>query len=240
MMKEKLNSDWLFRAPIDFEYNKYIALNYIKNSENRLNDLKIYPDLHEITINLINIASIGKESKTISLGRTLNEFDDDIEIGDFNYNEIPELISKDKIEINKTINFTYPKLLDLFNFAKSIWTLAFENIDVKVKKNTKAPTNSGYFYYFDKVDNIVYIYSFDIILKNEKYESSSSFKEIYIGDYGNKISIITIMDKLKENNCDISKPIFEITTKQNFPVRETLLPMAKRKLILKNIQTKNL
>jgi hypothetical protein len=48
------------------------------------------------------------------------------------------------------------------------------------------------------------------------------------------------MDKIKENNCDINKPIFEITTKQYFPVRETLLPMAKRKLILKNIQTKNL
>ena len=30
MMNEKLNSDWLFRIPIDFEYNKYIALNYIK------------------------------------------------------------------------------------------------------------------------------------------------------------------------------------------------------------------
>ena len=62
-MNEKLNSDWLFRTPIDFEYNKYIALNYIKKSEDRLNSLKIYPDLHEITLNLINIASIGKIRK---------------------------------------------------------------------------------------------------------------------------------------------------------------------------------
>ena len=48
MMNVKLNSEWLFRSPIDFEYNKYIALNYIKSSEDRLNDLKIYPDLHDI------------------------------------------------------------------------------------------------------------------------------------------------------------------------------------------------
>ena len=48
------------------------------------------------------------------------------------------------------------------------------------------------------------------------------------------------MNKLKENNCNINKLIFEITTKQYFPVRETLIPMAKRKLILKNIKTKNL
>ena len=45
MMNEKLNSEWVFRRPIDFEYNKYIALNYIKSSEGRLNDLKIYPDI---------------------------------------------------------------------------------------------------------------------------------------------------------------------------------------------------
>jgi len=239
MTNVKLNSDWIFRTPIDFEYNKYVALNYIKSSENRLNDLKIYPDLHEITINLINIASIGKESKTISLTRNLNEFDDDIEIGDFNYNEIPELLSKDKIEVNKTINFTYPKLIDLFNFAKSIWTLAFENIDLKIKKNSKAPTNKGYFYYFDKVESILYIYEFNIIINNDKYETNSSFKEIYIGIW-DKISINTIINKLQENNCNINRPIFEITTKQYFPVKETLLPMAKRKIILKNIQTKKL
>ena len=89
MMNVKLNSEWLFRSPIDFEYNKYIALNYIKSSEDRLNDLKIYPDLHDITLNLINIASIGKDNKTISLTRKLNEYDDEIELGDFKYVEIP-------------------------------------------------------------------------------------------------------------------------------------------------------
>ena len=117
-MNEKLNSEWVFRRPIDFEYNKYIALNYIKSSEGILNDLKIYPDLHDITLNLINIASIGKDNKIISLTRELNEYDDEIELGDFRYDEVPELMVKDKSEVSRTINFTYPKLLDLFNFAK--------------------------------------------------------------------------------------------------------------------------
>ena len=31
-----LTSDWLFKKPIDFEYKKYILLNYIKNSENTI------------------------------------------------------------------------------------------------------------------------------------------------------------------------------------------------------------
>lgn len=235
MTNVKLNPEWLFRHPIDFEYNKYVALNYIKSSEGRLNDLKIYPDLHDITINLINIASISKENKTISLTRQLNEYDDEIVIGDFKYDQIPELINKDKTEVNRTINFTYPKFLDLFNFAKSIWSLAFDNIDVKLKKNKTASSSSGYFYYFDKTKKLLYIYSYDILLDDGKYNSNSSFNEVYCGDYDNKISIIKVFDKLKENGCDITKQLYEITSTQDFPVRETVLPIAKRKIIFKNI-----
>lgn len=235
MTNVKLNPEWLFRHPIDFEYNKYVALNYIKSSEGRLNDLKIYPDLHDITINLINIASISKENKTISLTRQLNEYDDEIVIGDFKYDQIPELVNKDKTEVNRTINFTYPKFLDLFNFAKSIWSLAFDNIDVKLKKNKTASSSSGYFYYFDKTKKLLYIYSYDILLDDGKYNSNSSFNEVYCGDYDNKISIIKVFDKLKENGCDITKQLYEITSTQDFPVRETVLPIAKRKIIFKNI-----
>lgn len=233
-MNEKLGSEWVFRHPIDFEYNKYIALNYIKSSESRLNDLKIYPDLHEITVNLINIASIGKDNKTVSLTRQLNEYDDEIELGDFRYDIIPELMVKDKSEVSRTINFTYPKFLDLFNFAKSIWTLAFENIDVKLKKNKVAPSSNGYFYFFDKTKKILYIYSFNILLNDGKYNTSSSFNEIYCGDY-DRVSILKVFDKLKDNGYDITKQIYEITATQDFPVRETIIPIAKRKIIFKNI-----
>lgn len=235
MMNVKLTPEWLFRHPIDFEYNKYVALNYIKSSEGRLNDLKIYPDLHDITINLINIASISKENKTITLTRQLNEYDDEIVIGDFKYDQIPDLINKDKSEVSRTINFTYPKFLDLFNFAKSIWSLAFDNIDVKLKKNKAASSSSGYFYYFDKSKKLLYIYSYDIELEDGKYSSNSVFNEIYCGDYDNKISMIKVFDKLKDNKCDITKQVYEITSTQEFPVRETIIPIAKRKIIFKNI-----
>lgn len=65
---------------------------------------------------------------------------------------------KDKSEVNRTINFTYPKFLDLFNFAKSIWTLAFENIDVKLKKNKAAASSTGYFYFLTKQKIIIYLF----------------------------------------------------------------------------------
>ena len=143
-----LSSDWLFKEPIDFEYKKYILLDYVKNSENRLNALKIYPDLQQVTINIVNIASIVKDRKVISLNKVLDDFDSEINLSDFKFDILPDLGPTEQIEINKTINFTYPKLLDLFNFAKSIWSFAFDNIDLILKKNKQSSLIIGYFYYY--------------------------------------------------------------------------------------------
>jgi hypothetical protein len=80
----------------------------------------------------------------------------------------------------------------------------------------------------------LYIYSFDILLNDGKYSTNSSFNEIYCGDY-DKISLIKVFDKLKEKGYDTTKQTYEVTTTQGFPVRETILPIAKRKIIFKNI-----
>jgi hypothetical protein len=228
-MKERLDSEWLFRSPIDFEYNKYVVLNYIKNSENRLNDLKLYPDLHEITMNLINITSIGKDNKIIYLTKQVNEYDEEMGLADIKYIDIPDLENKEKIEIDKTIKYSYPKFLDLFNFAKSIWTLAFDNIDIKIKKNLNVSSKEGYFYLFDKEVNILYIYYYN----NNK---NNLFLEVVSEPYTGKPSIIKVIQKITEIKGDLEIPIYEIITNKTFPVKETIVPIVKRKLVLKNIQ----
>lgn len=230
-MMERLTPNWLFRLPIDFEYNKYILLNYVKNSENRLNQLKIYPDLQEVTLNIVNIASIAKDNKVIILNKFLNEFDDEIAISDFKFDEIPELNSNEQVEITRTINFSYPKLLDLFNFAKSIWMFAFENIDLNIKKNKNAPIIKGYFYYYSKFNKSLHLYSFDFSEGQSDYDA---FKELFSEEINKSISISTVLTLIKDSGGDLNSIIYEVKTDQELPIKETLIPIAKRKLILKN------
>ena len=40
----KLDPEWMFSQPIDFEYNKYTLLDYIQKCEKSFDDFKIYPD----------------------------------------------------------------------------------------------------------------------------------------------------------------------------------------------------
>lgn len=229
-----LPSDWLFKKPIDFEYKKYILLNYVKNSENRLNELKIYPDLQDVTINIVNIASIVKDNKIISLNKVLSDFDDEINLSDFKFDLIPDLESNEHIEITKTINFTYPKLLDLFNFAKSIWAFAFENIDLNIKKNKQSSLIIGYFYYYCKSNNLLCLYFFDFTKNQDSYSTYNEFEEVFCDVIDKPISIAIILNLIKKHSGENNYVIYEVKSTKEFPVKETLIPIAKRKIMLKN------
>jgi len=229
-----LSSDWLFKEPIDFEYKKYILLDYVKNSENRLNDLKIYPDLQQVTINIVNIASIVKDRKVISLNKVLDDFDSEINLSDFKFDILPDLDPTEQIEINKTINFTYPKLLDLFNFAKSIWSFAFDNIDLILKKNKQSSLIIGYFYYYSKTSGLLCVYFFDFSKNQDSYSTYNEFEEVFYGVIDKTISISIVLNKIKEHSGNNNYIIYEVKTTKEFPVKETLIPIVKRKLILKN------
>jgi hypothetical protein len=196
--------------------------------------LKIYPDLQQVTINIVNIASIVKDRKVISLNKVLDDFDSEINLSDFKFDMLPDLDPTEQIEINKTINFTYPKLLDLFNFAKSIWSFAFDNIDLILKKNKQSSLIIGYFYYYSKTSGLLCVYFFDFSKNQDSYSTYNEFEEVFYGVIDKTISISIVLNKIKEHSGSNNYIIYQVKTTKEFPVKETLIPIVKRKLILKN------
>ena len=61
-MSFKLNPEWLFKEPVDFEYNKYTLLNYLQKCEKGFDNMEIYPDFVELSLHLANIQSLVKEN----------------------------------------------------------------------------------------------------------------------------------------------------------------------------------
>ena len=84
----KLNPEWMFKEPIDFEYNKYTLLDYLQKCEKGFDKMEIYPDFVELSLHLANLQSIVKDS----LESVLTE-EDENEMGDNEY-EIRSIIDK--------------------------------------------------------------------------------------------------------------------------------------------------
>jgi hypothetical protein len=126
----KLNPEWMYKEPIDFEYNKYTLLGYLQKCEKSFENLEIYPDFVELSLHLANVQSIIKENTLLLTEKKFESCDDEILLKEL-YTKKPRKLSEDEEdELDKTIKFSGPKLFDAFNIAKSIWNIAFESIDL--------------------------------------------------------------------------------------------------------------
>ena len=135
-MEFKLNPEWMLKEPLDFEYNKYALLGYLQKCEQSLNNFEIYPDFVEISLHLANVQSLNKENTLLLTNKKFESCDDEIMLRDLFPKKPRELSDDEKIELNKTLQYSNGKLFETFNFAKSMWNIAFDNIDISLKKNT--------------------------------------------------------------------------------------------------------
>jgi hypothetical protein len=231
----KLNPEWMFKEPVDFEYNKYTLLGYLQKCENRFEKFEIYPDFIELSLHLANIQSLIKENTLLLTEKKFEDCDDEILIKEL-YSKIPpKLKDEEQEEINKTLKFSTNKVFDTFNLGKSIWNIVYDNIQITLKKNKENISSKfGFAVFFDKKNEKVFIWEYNIKKVSKKDINFKTYLNlIYEGSENEKTltSIIGENTSWKEGEQFKFQPIFEVKSSQDFPMKETLVPMIRRKIM---------
>jgi hypothetical protein len=133
----KLNPEWMFKEPLDFEYNKYTLLDYLQKCDQSFDKFELYPNFVELSLHLANIQSISKENTLLLTNKKFESPDDEILVKELTPKKPRQLTEQEENELDKTLRFSGPKLFDAFNIAKSIWNIAFESIDLYLTKKQK-------------------------------------------------------------------------------------------------------
>lgn len=239
----KLNPEWMLKEPIDFEFNKYTLLDYLQKCEKRFNNLEIYPDFVELSLHLANIQSLVKENTLLLTEKKFESCDDEILLKELVPKKPRELSKEEETELDKTIRYSGSKLFDAFNMAKSIWNMAYDNLDISLKKNKKSIHGGlGYIYFYHKEKNNVIVWEYQI--KKPKGDSNNNktyLKLIYQGEPSDLTLQYIIETFSSWNEIDGYKefPIFEAKCHQPFPLEETLIPIMKRKIMAYVFQVVN-
>lgn len=227
----KLNPDWMFRDPIDFEYNKFILLDYLQKCSERFYDLKLYPDFIELSLHLTNIHSLYKEKKLLYTDKKFRSCDDEILLKELTPKKTKKLTDEETDELTKTIQYSGDKLFGAFNLGKSIWTIAYDNIHIDWRNvDSDLSSDYGFFYKLDEYDNRIIVWQY---IKESNLKSSNKFSvlEIYSGPLFDDSLLDVILTKNTLNLINLDNiPMFEVTCQQSFPIDETLVPMVKRKI----------
>jgi len=242
-MPFQLNPEWMLKEPIDFEYNKYTLLDYIQKCEQRFNNLELYPDFVELSLHLANIQTLVKENKVFLTNKKFEFPDDEILLRDLLPKDTRELNEEEETELDKTIRYSGNKLLEVFNLGKSIWSLAFQNVDVYIRKNKEnVAKGHGYSFYYKKDSNTLFVWEYYVKKqKSSIHNTKLIFKEIYKGEPNDNtlIQIIENYSSFNQTNFYKDIPIFETTSYHNFPMEQTLIPIMKRKITSYLMQTVN-
>ena len=231
----KLNPEWMLKEPIDFEYNKYTLLDYLQKCEKNLDNFEIYPDFVELSLHLANMQSLNKENTLLLTNKKFESCDDEILIRELYPKKPRQLTQEEEDELDKTIEYSNNKLFDTFNVAKSIWNIAFDSVEISIKKNkTYLASGLGYIFFYRKKDNKIYVWEYQI--KQNKKESGAS--KTYIRNiYENSPENVTLASIIENNSTFVKTknyktfPIFEMQCSQDFPMEQTIIPIMKRKII---------
>lgn len=230
-----LDTDWIFQGYVDMEHKKYVLLSYFQKLNKDLEEIKIYPMFTEISLHLGNIQTLIKKNKILYVDKKLTTDGDEISLEDLKFKEIPKLNKEEYDEFQNILTYSQPKLFDYFQIIKSLWSVVYDKIDINVVKNkNNLKSRSGFF--FLKKNDILYIWKYT----KRKTKGQINFnKSSFILLYEDKISnkkieevISTISPTYFEKN-ENKFPIFEIICKDDLPLNETLLPISKRKVLIK-------
>lgn len=230
----KLSPEWALKEPLDFEYNKYTLLDYLQKCDKRLNNLELYPDFVELSLHLANLQSLMKENTLLLTEKKFESCDDEILVKELISKKPRDLTKEEEDELSKTLTFSIPKVFDSFNLAKSVWNLAYDNLEISLKKNKDGLKKlKGFIFFYRKSEDVIYVWEYQIKgNKGSKITMKTYVKEIFKGPP----SDLTLLHIVETNSTwkdkeDLKEyPIFEARCSQYFPMEETLIPILKRKI----------
>lgn len=230
----KLNPEWMFKEPIDFEYNKYTLLDYLKKCGTNFDKFEIYPDFVELSLHIANLQSLIKENVFLLTKKKFESCDDEILVKEL-YPKTPrEITDEEVIELEKTLKYSNLKLYDAFNVAKSVWSIAFESIVVTLKKNKEgAVVGSGFIVYYQKEDNKIFVWEFQLKKPKKEINYKIYLENIHEGIHEEETlnNIIETKSTWKEIDFVKKLPVFEVKCEQKLPIDETVVPIIKRKVL---------
>ena len=206
-----MDTDWLFEGILDAEQKQYVLLDYFQKMNKHLERMEVYPMFIELSLHLGNVQTLLNQNKILYTDRQLTSNDDELIFSDLKVKDIPVLDDDEIVEYHKILRAIQPQLHDYFNYAKSIWSIVYDSIDVIIKKNkTNLDSKSGFFYYKTETSLYIWKYTTKKVYKSNN-QTKTTLDAIYYGEQLDLTmpEILSKFSKTYEKNKESNNPIFE-------------------------------
>lgn len=230
----ELDKNWLTEGIFDFEYKKYVLMGYFQHVRDQFTHNRLHPCLPELKSHLDACVSIQTSKSKIrtSLPKTLTGID--VKTWQLEYEETHQDNSY-MSDLNYILDFAIPRFSRSIAEGSERFSEVEENVKVSPVGIVPLRLQEGYLLFLHRFQPLVSVFQYQLALYNalkERYLKTQFIETVRIG-VGNTVSQIKV-DLTKRNRALPNPATYVVESKYEYPLQETLLPVAER-LMLREI-----
>lgn len=233
----KMTIDTFISAINDNELSQYYVLGSLQKYYQQLHKNRLYPALSD----LFDLGKLLGEivAQKSQLEKMFPQKGDNTTITEsVGLIKKESLLESDMDKVFDFINWAYPKITEAISEGKAIYSFVKQNLKIEEIGILPLYKNEGYFIITNPKQNLFHIYRYEIPFISVDKNSSCAMKVISIKTFNlselrNKSLSLLKVDLVKEFT-DLPNPAtYCFETDLDFPFEETILPIAKRRLLKK-------
>jgi hypothetical protein len=230
---KQLSETWFAEGFIDFELKKYTLLAYLQEINRYFNENRLYPQLADVVFHYNNIVAFRENKKYLQEHFPKKLTGLQIEKLQVLYEQ---MIADDGLmtELEEIIHYSEAELKTTISNGAEIYEFVEGNLSIAPVGIVPLDVQEGYFFLStgDARQTRVYQYRMSIFEKHD--ERYRSMKTSYLDE--RRRSPFQTYEHLKydliRERTELPNPaVYCIETELQFPIEETLLPIAKRSLV---------
>ena len=228
-----LSESWFIEGNIDFESKKYSLLAYLKRVSECFGENKLYPSLSELIFHFNNLNSF-KKNKTL----LQNQFPKRLTGMQLERLKLiyEEMIADDELmhEIEQIVQYAMKRLESSISTGTDLYDYVEEKMSISPVGIQPIELDKGYFYLCDGAFREIMVYRYQLSIFDR---SNTTYRALKVGFVDRwQRNLTNSYESIKAELIRTDQPeqvpaVYSIETELCFPVRETLLPIAKRSLV---------
>ena len=228
-----LSETWFAEGRIDFELKKYTLLAYLQEVTRNFNENKLYPQLADIIFHYNNIIAFRENKKYLQEHFPKKMTGIQMEKLQLLYEQ---MIGDDELmqELEDIIHYSAGKMKNAIQNGTGIYEFVEDKIDINPVGLVPLDTQEGYFFLSSGNEKSTGVYHYRLSIFEKHDEKYRSIRTLFIDNWKRSISSTYehIKSELINRWKDLPNPaVYSIETSLSFPVDETILPIAKRRLV---------
>lgn len=230
---KSLGINWFIEGSIDFEHKKYILLDYLQEINRHFDRSKLYPNLTDLIFHYNNLLDFKYNKTTLQQSFPQRMTKADIEAIKLTYQKI---IQDDSSmgEIESIISYALYKMNPAIQTGKEIYDFVESHLIIDPVGLVPLMPYSGYFSLRNGKEHTNWVYEYQITIfenKDDKFRGINiNFIDTYEQSITNTPEAIKL-DLIRKHKHLPNPAVYYVVSDINFPLEQTLLPVAKRSLV---------